>query len=96
MLKSWLNLFFTLNFFLNSILKVNPQKTKIVYCKKEGRNFKGLPVQFDFLGFSFQPIMTKLKKGGYFLQYDCKMSRKSKKRILKDLRGMNLHNKNPK
>jgi RNA-directed DNA polymerase len=34
-------------------LKVHPQKTKIVYCKKEGRNLKGLPVQFDFLGFSF-------------------------------------------
>jgi RNA-directed DNA polymerase len=31
---------------------------------KEGRNLKGLPVKFDFLGFSFQPIITKLKKGG--------------------------------
>jgi len=74
-------------------LSVHPQKTKIVYCKKEGRNLKGLPVQFDFLGFSFRPIMTKLRKGGFFLQYDCQMSRKSKKRILKDLRGLNIHNK---
>ena len=50
-------------------------------------------MQFDFLGFSFRPIMTKLRKGGFFLQYDCKMSRKSKKRILKDLGKMNIHKK---
>ena len=64
-----------------------------MYCKKEGRNLKGLPVQFDFLGFSFQPIMTRLRKGWRFIQYDCKMSRKSKKRILKDLRSMEIHRK---
>lgn len=74
-------------------LQLHPQKTKIVYCKKEGRNQKGLPVQFDFLGFSFRPMMIRLKKGGCFLQYDCKMSRKSKKRILEDLRHMKLHTK---
>ena len=74
-------------------LKVHPQKTKIVYCKKDRRNLKGMPVQFDFLGFSFRPIMTRLKKGGHFLQFDCQMSRKSKKRILKDLRELNIQNK---
>jgi len=74
-------------------LELHPQKTKMVYCKKEGRNQKRLPVQFDFLGFSFQPMMIKLKRGGFFLQYDCKMSRKSKKRILEDLRQMKLHTK---
>lgn len=74
-------------------LRVHPEKTKIVYCKKVGRPLKGKPVQFDFLGFSFQPIMTTLKRGGVFLQYDCKMSRKSKNRILRDLRGMELHKK---
>jgi RNA-directed DNA polymerase len=50
-------------------------------------------VQFDFRGFSFRPVMIKLKKGGFFLQYDCKMSRKSKKRILSDLGKMNIHKK---
>jgi RNA-directed DNA polymerase len=47
-------------------LKVHPQKTKIVYCKKEGRKLAGLSVQFDFLGFSFRPIMTKLRKEDLF------------------------------
>ena len=74
-------------------LKVHSAKTRIVYCKKEGRYEKGFPVQFDFLGFSFQPMMTKLRKGGYFLQYGCKMSRKSKKRILKEVRELNIHRK---
>jgi group II intron reverse transcriptase/maturase len=62
-------------------LTAHPEKTKLVYCKKEGRRLKGYPVQFDFLGFSFRPIMKKLKKGGRFLQFDCIMSRKSKVRI---------------
>lgn len=74
-------------------LTAHPEKTKIIYCKKDGRSQEGHSVQFDFLGFSFRPIMFRLRKGGHFLQYDCIMSRKSKKRILKDLRELNFHNK---
>ena len=74
-------------------LRAHPEKTKIVYCKKEGRNLKGYPVQFDFLGFSFQPLRFSLKGGGSFLQFDCKMSRKSKKRITGELRKLAFHNK---
>jgi RNA-directed DNA polymerase len=74
-------------------LRAHPDKTKIVYCKKEGRNEKGYPVQFDFLGFSFQPIRNKLRKGGSYMQFDCKMSRKSKVRIVGELRKLAFHNK---
>jgi len=77
----------------NCGLRAHPEKTKIVYCKKEGRNLKGHPVQFDFLGFSFQPVRYQLRKGGSFLQYDCKMSRKSKVRITQELRKLDFHNK---
>ena len=73
-------------------LRAHPEKTKIVYCKKDGRNLKGYPVQFDFLGFSFQPMRKRLKNGGSFLQFDCKMSRKSKVRIVGELRKLNFHN----
>lgn len=38
-------------------------------------------------------ILDVLKKGGCFLQYDYEMSRKSKKRILEDLRDIKLHTK---
>jgi RNA-directed DNA polymerase len=74
-------------------LTAHPEKTKIVYCKKSGRNLKGYPVQFDFLGFSFRPIRMKLKKGGSFLQFDCIMSRKFKVRITGELRKLDFHNK---
>lgn len=74
-------------------LTLHPEKTKIVYCKKSGRNLKGRSVQFDFLGFSFQPMITRLRKGGVFLQYDFKMSRKSKKRIVQEIREMRFHKK---
>ncbi len=74
-------------------LEVHRSKTKIVYCKKEGRYLEYKSVQFDFLGFSFQPLRFHLKKGGSFLQYDCKMSRKSKKRILARLRSLKLDNR---
>lgn len=77
----------------NCGLTAHPEKTKIVYCKKSGRNLKGFPVQFDFLGFSFRPIRMKLKKGGSFLQFDCIMSRKAKVRITKELRKLEFHNK---
>ena len=77
----------------NCGLTAHPEKTKIVYCKKEGRNLKGFPVQFDFLGFSFRPIRMKLKKGGSFLQFDCIMSRKAKVRITQELRKLGFHNK---
>ena len=74
-------------------LRAHPEKTKIVYCKNEGRNLSGYPVQFDFLGFSFQPLRHKLRKGGSFMQFDCKMSRKSKVRIVGVLRQLAFHNK---
>jgi RNA-directed DNA polymerase len=74
-------------------LTAHPEKTKIVYCKKDKRNLEGYPVQFDFLGFSFQPIRYKLKTGGSFLQFDCKMSRKSKVRITEELKKSEFHRK---
>lgn len=74
-------------------LRAHPKKTKIVYCKKEGRNLNGYPVQFDFLGFSFQPMRNSLRNGGSFLQFNCKMSRKSKVPINRELQKLNFHNK---
>jgi len=74
-------------------LTAHPEKTRIVYCKKDKRSLKGHPVQFNFLGFSFQPLRKKLKTGGSFLQYDCKMSRKSKVRITQELKKLGFHKK---
>ena len=63
-------------------LELHPQKTKIVYCKDYRRQGKYPTVKFDFLGYSFQPRMTKSKKTkGLFLGFDCAISISSRKRI---------------
>ena len=74
-------------------IRIASTKDKNCVLQEGGEKSQGIPVQFDFLGFSFRPMRIRLKKGGCFLQYDCKMSRKSKKRILEDLRDMKLHTK---
>jgi RNA-directed DNA polymerase len=72
-------------------LQVNEKKTKIVYCKNANRKGKFRTVQFDFLGFSFQPRPTSTKAGEMFLGYDCSISRKSEKKIAEVFRKSNFH-----
>ncbi|PTN02428.1 group II intron reverse transcriptase/maturase [Mangrovibacterium marinum] len=75
-------------------LTAHPEKTKIAYCMKAGRRKQSAySVQFDFLGFSFRPIMMRMRRGGCFLQYDCMMSRRTKVRITGELRALEFHNK---
>ena len=76
--------------FANCGLTVHPDKTRIVYCKKSGRYLKGKAVQFDFLGFSFKPMTKCLKRGGHFLQFDCTISRKSKREMISNLRDLQI------
>ncbi len=64
-------------------LKLNEQKTQIVYRKKYRRKLKNnYPKKFDFLGFTFKPMLFPDKRGGAFLSIGCVISLKSQKRIL--------------
>jgi len=72
-------------------LQLNEKKTKIVYCKSAWRKAKYKTVQFDFLGFSFQPRTSQSKEGKLFLGYDCAISRKSRKKIITEIRKTNFH-----
>jgi RNA-directed DNA polymerase len=72
-------------------LQVNEKKTKIVYCKNTNRKGKFKTVQFDFLGFSFQPRPTSTKEGKMFLGFDCAISRKSEKKIAEVFRKSKFH-----
>ncbi|GJM61199.1 group II intron reverse transcriptase/maturase [Persicobacter diffluens] len=74
-------------------LKLHPEKTKIVYCKKDGRGLNYNKVQFDFLSFSFRPMSKKLKRGGHFLQFDCTVSRKAKLRMINQIRALRIRRK---
>jgi len=72
-------------------LQLNEQKTKIVYCKRDFRRDKFKTVQFDFLGFSFQPRPTSTKDGVMFVGYDCAISRKSENKITEIFRKSEFH-----
>jgi group II intron reverse transcriptase/maturase len=72
-------------------LQLNEKKTKIVYCKKEHRKDKFKTVQFDFLGFSFQPRPSSNHGGEMFLGYDCAISRKSENKIVEEFRKYEFH-----
>jgi hypothetical protein len=63
-------------------LELHPVKTKIVYCRDYRRHEKYPEINFDFLGYSFQPTTTMSKKnGGLFLCFYCAISISSRKRI---------------
>lgn len=50
-------------------LELHPRKTKIVFCKKNGRSGSHEHVSFDFLGFTFQPRMARSRDGELFLSF---------------------------
>jgi RNA-directed DNA polymerase len=63
-------------------LRLNEEKTKIVYCqdyrRKERKDYRK---KFDFLGFTFKPVSVASKNGGLFLGYNCSISQTSQTRI---------------
>ena len=73
-------------------LELHPLKTKIVYCKDFKRKDKHEHVQFDFLGFSFQPRSTILKRSGSIrTQFDLAISRASQKKIVEEVNSFRIH-----
>lgn len=74
-----------------SRLRLNPEKTRIVYCKDNRRRTKNEKVQFDFLGYRFQPRTSKDKAGRLYLSYDCGISPKKRKKIEEEIRAKKIH-----
>ena len=73
-------------------LELHPLKTKIVYCKDHKRKGLHKQVQFDFLGFSFQPRPTKDRKGGIIENvFDLAISMSSQKKITEEFTRMKIH-----
>jgi RNA-directed DNA polymerase len=72
-------------------LELNAEKTKIVYCRRSGREHSYSQVQFDFLGFTFRPRLAKSTKTGYFVSFLPAISAKARKRIGETIRRWNLH-----
>ncbi len=72
-------------------LDLHPDKTKIVYCKQSNRKSDFKNVSFNFLGFSFQPRLVRLKNGKFNVGFTPAISKEAKRRILKELRAMKIH-----
>jgi RNA-directed DNA polymerase len=64
-------------------LRIKETKTKIVYCKDYRRKGKHEHVQFEFLGFSFQPRPRKSKvvERTTFMAFTAEISQSNQKRI---------------
>jgi len=70
---------------------MHEKKTKIVYCKRQGKARPYQINQFDFLGFTFRPRLAKAKNGNFFVSFLPAISNKAKKRISVTIRRWNLH-----
>ena len=73
-------------------LELHPLKTKIVYCKDYRRKEPHEHVQFDFLGFSFQPRPTKdYRTGTIQNEFDLAISRGTQKKIVEEINRFRIH-----
>jgi len=64
-------------------LRLNEEKTSIVYCKDYRRKTKYEKVQFDFLGFSYQPRRSQsiYDKNKSYTAYTAEISKDNQKKI---------------
>ena len=69
-------------------LRLNEEKTQIVYCKDYRRRKKHENVQFGFLGFSYQPRASKSKYGAgkSYTTFTAEISKENQKRIRQQIR----------
>jgi len=67
-------------------LELNEQKTRIVYCKDDDRRGSYEPTQFDFLGYTFRPRLSKNRFGKYFLNFTPAVSSAAKTRMRREMR----------
>jgi RNA-directed DNA polymerase len=75
-------------------LKLNEDKTRIVYCKDSSRKGNYEHVLFDFLGYTFRPRKSKNSKtGDIFTNFLPAVSQKSKNHIHETIRGWQLNRK---
>ncbi len=72
-------------------LELHPEKTRIVYCRDDGRRKNYPKESFDFLGYTFRPRRAKNKHGKYFVSFLPAISNKAKNKIRKAIREWRIH-----
>lgn len=71
-------------------LELNPDKTRIVYCKCSARQGNYPVLTFDFLGYTFGPKRARSSRG-YFVGYLPAVSRKATKAFRNKVRSSGIH-----
>ena len=71
-------------------LELHEQKTKIIYCKDDGRKGDAEVVSFDFLGYTFKPRDAKNSRGQVFMSFLPAISAKSATRVRQTMRSWKL------
>ncbi len=69
-------------------LEAHPEKTRIVYCKRSGREGDYNNVSFDFLGYTFKPRGTRGRDGRRFLGFNPGVSNKAIQRMNSEIKSM--------
>jgi len=72
-------------------LTLHPEKTRIVYCKREGRRGNHDKVRFDFLGFCFRQRSARNERGQLFVTFSPGISDKASKAIRRTVHSWQLH-----
>jgi group II intron reverse transcriptase/maturase len=72
-------------------LRLNPQKTKIVYCKDANRPGEYPEQSFDFLGYTFRPRVAIGRGRKRFVSFIPAVSDKAGKRMRQEVRRWRLH-----
>nr|WP_287223001.1 group II intron reverse transcriptase/maturase [Prosthecochloris sp.] len=71
-------------------LRVNPDKTRIVYCKDVNRKEDHSVTSFTFLGYTFRPRQVKDKYGRIYVGFTPAVSRESLKTMRQTIRSWHL------
>jgi RNA-directed DNA polymerase len=72
-------------------LELQPEKTRIVYCKDDDRRGSFPETKFDFLGYTFRPRRSKNRYGKFFVNFTPGVSNKAAKAMQQRIRGWRLH-----
>ena len=77
--------------FADCLLRLHPQKTKVVYCKDANRPGEYPEWSFDFLGYTFRPRVARNHYGKRFVGFIPAVSKKAGKRMRLSVRRWRLH-----
>ena len=72
-------------------LELHPEKTRIIYCKDDNRKGSYGHEKFDFLGFTFQPRLSRNRWGKGFVNFSPAISNEAAKAIRETVRGWKLY-----